>query len=71
MAKKTKQHRKSKSPKHPRPPDPQVVERSPSDHDRAIAINQQRIKNKRNNARLYYGIYATIAETLSTPSGRK
>ena len=51
MAKKNKQLRKSTSPKHKRPPDPQVVERSPSDHDRAIAINQQHIKNKRNNAR--------------------
>ena len=51
MGKKTKQHRKSKSPKHQRPPDPQVVEESPAEHERAIAINQQRIKNKRNNAR--------------------
>ena len=51
MGKKTKQHRKSKSPKHQRPPDPKVVEQSPAEHERAIAINQQRIKNKRNNAR--------------------
>ena len=71
MGKKTKQHRKSKSPKHQRPPDPQVVERSPSEHDRAIAINQQRIKNKRNNAHSITEYHATIAETLSNPTGRK
>ena len=51
MAKKTKQHRNNKSPKPTRPPDPQVVEQSPAAHERAIEINQQRIKNKRNNAR--------------------
>ena len=51
MAKKNKQHHKSTSPKHTRPPDSQAVEHSQAEHDRAIAINQQRIKNKRKNAR--------------------
>jgi hypothetical protein len=50
MTKKNKQHRKSKSPQHTRPPDSQEIEQSQAEHVRAIEINQQHIKNKRKNA---------------------
>lgn len=46
MAKNTKQHRNNTSPQQTRPPDPQVVEQSPSAHDKARERNQKHIQNK-------------------------
>jgi hypothetical protein len=69
MAKKNKQHRKSTSPKHhTRPPDSQAVEHSQAEHDRAIAINQQRIKNKRKNARSITEYTQPSPKTSQPPS---